>query len=103
MQPSHAKYDTLVRILDSLREEAPRSNRLYHPMRATKTNLIQPRARAYLHLFLKVRFGLLSFATREPQITEGPNDGGIDAFHIDEDTRTIYFIQAKFRDNAENF
>jgi len=103
MQPSDAKYDTLIRVLDSLRDEAPSSNRLYHPERATKQNLIQPRARAYLHLFLKVRFGLLSFAKREQQITEGPNDGGIDAFHIDADTKTIYCIQAKFRDNAENF
>jgi hypothetical protein len=52
---------------------------------------------------LKVRFGLLTFVERESYITEGTDDGGIDAYYIDSERKVIYFLQAKFRTNEKNF
>lgn len=36
-------------------------------------------------------------------VTDGTNDGGIDGYYIDKEKKTIYFLQAKFRTNEENF
>ncbi|NVN18285.1 AIPR protein [Muricauda sp. HICW] len=63
----------------------------------------QARARAFIHLYLKVNFGLLNFSEREHFITDGPYDGGIDGYYIHNDSKTIYFIQSKFRTNDLNF
>ena len=97
------KYKTLVNILDALCNEAPKKIKAYHPSPGVEEHRIQARSRAYLHLFLKVKFGLLDFTKRETQITDGPYDGGIDAFHVQQDEKIIYVLQAKFRANAENF
>jgi hypothetical protein len=58
-------YDTLCRVLDSLRAEAPSNDANYHPAPGNGEALIQARSRALLHLFLKARFGILKFADRE--------------------------------------
>lgn len=97
------KYKTLTNILDALCREAPKTKTIYHPKVGAEQQLIQARSRAYLHLFLKVKFGLLNFKEREKQITDGQHDGGIDAFHIESDEKIIYCIQSKFRANAVNF
>ena len=97
------KYDVLVRVLDRLRHEAPPERRSYHPDPANVEAINTARSKAFLHLFLKVRFGLLSFAELEEFVTEGSQDGGVDAYFIDTQTRTIYFIQSKFRQNERNF
>lgn len=97
------KYTTLVRVLDRLCDEAPAEWRSYHPDTDDAAAVNRARSRAYLHLFLKVRFGLLTFGEREAFVTEGSQDGGVDAFFIDSETRTIYFIQSKFRTSASNF
>ncbi len=65
--------------------------------------MIQARSRALLHLFLKARFGLVLFQDRESRVTDGPNDGGIDAFYIDQRGKLIYILQSKFRATAANF
>lgn len=96
-------YKTLVRVLDSIRSEAPVSSVAYHPPAGNNDALIQSRSRALLHLFLKAKFGIASFEVREKLVTDGPHDGGVDAFYIDIKTKNIYFLQSKFRATAANF
>jgi hypothetical protein len=96
-------YKTLVRVLDSLRNEAPAANSTYRPAPGNIDALIQARSRALLHLFLKARFGLVRFTDREALVTDGREDGGIDAFFIDQRSKLIYVLQSKFRATAGNF
>jgi hypothetical protein len=96
-------YETLCKVLDALRNEAPASDTNYRPAPGDAQGLIHARSRALLHLFLKARFGLVEFADREKFITDGPLDGGIDAFYIDQRNKSIYILQSKFRATAENF
>ncbi len=60
-------------------------------------------SRAQIHLFLRVRFGILDFGVVENQITDGTGDGGLDAYHIDEDKKTIYLIQSKYKTTPEGY
>jgi hypothetical protein len=96
-------YKTLCKVLDALRNEAPKSISIYHPPASNQDGLIQARSRAFLHLFLKARFGLVSFEERERQVTDGAHDGGIDAYHIDNVNKRIYLLQSKFRATSGNF
>lgn len=100
-----SKYDVLVNILDRIRSEAATSKRraTYLPPSADSDAINQARSRAFIHLFLKVSFGLLDFAEREHFITDGPYDGGIDGYYISRATKLIYLIQSKFRTNEKNF
>ena len=97
------KYDTLVNILDKLRFEAPLEYKKYRPNYDEVEQINQARSRAFIHLFLKVKFGLLDFKERENLITDGSYDGGIDGYFINTDLKKVYFIQSKFRANEENF
>ena len=97
------KYDVLLQVLDRLRAEAPSTYRSYHPAEPNVEGINAARSKAFVHLFLKVRFGLLTFDEREPFITEGTQDGGIDAYYIDSESRTVFFLQSKFRQNERNF
>lgn len=96
-------YKTLCNVLDSLRNEAPASLSIYLPPKGNNDALIQARSRALLHLYLKARFGIGSFTSREKYVTDGPHDGGIDAFYVDEKAKRIHILQAKFRADAQNF
>lgn len=98
-----AKYIDLLNIVDQLRFEAPITNKRYNPDEANVEQVSQARSRAYIHLFLKVKFGLTDFDSREDIITDGPSDGGIDAYYIDRENRAIYLIQSKFRNTDYNF
>src|SRR5574343_389187 len=95
-------YKTLCKVLDSLCAEAPSSDNVYHPVSGNSDGLIQARSRALLHLFLKAKFGLLTYKSREPFVTDGSMDGGVDAFYIDNKKKRIYILQSKFRASAEN-
>ena len=97
------KYQTLINVLDVLRKEAPESYKFYHPLEKETEKLNQARSRALIHLFLKVKFGLIEFEEREQFVVDGTNDGGIDGFFIDKEKKMVYFIQSKFRTNQENF
>ncbi|MDD2896403.1 MAG: AIPR family protein [Aliarcobacter sp.] len=97
------KYNILVNVLDTLRNEAPEGHKRYHPLEIETEKINQARSRSYIHLFLKVKFGLLDFLEREEFLTDDPNDGGIDAYYIEKDTKTIFFIQSKFRITQKNF
>lgn len=98
-----SKYNDLVNIIDSLRNEAPAEYRRYHPAAGDNVALIQARSRAFIHLFLKVKFGLTEFLDREVFITDDPSDGGIDAYYIDKEDKVIFLIQSKFRNTDANF
>jgi len=97
------RYETLCRVLDALRREAPASQTVYHPPKGNHDAVVQARSRALLHLYLKARFGLITHVLREPFITEGKFDGGVDAYYIDKSNKKIYLLQGKFRANAKNF
>jgi hypothetical protein len=96
-------YITLCTVLDALRAEAPPADARYHPPPGNADALIQAQSLALLHLFLKARFGLVRFADRETFVTDGPHDGGIDEYYIDQKNKNIYVLQSKFRATAENF
>lgn len=98
-----SNYSILLNILDKLRNEAPINMASYHPTSTSIEQINQARARSYIHLFLKANLGILDFSEREKYITDGSNDGGIDAYFIDEISKSILFIQSKFRTNESNF
>ena len=97
------QYQTFLRILDALRDEAPPESKKYRPDAADLEKVNQARARAFIHLYLKVMFGLTEFKERERTITDAAGDGGIDGYFIDVDTKTIHLLQSKFRTTQENF
>ena len=98
------KYNILLNILDEIRNECPAKYNIKYQKGKRDLNLInQARARAYIHLFLKVSFGILDFNEREHYVTDGTQDAGIDGYYIHEEDKTVYFIQSKFRTNEKNF
>ncbi|NJN92252.1 MAG: hypothetical protein HC878_19060 [Leptolyngbyaceae cyanobacterium SL_5_14] len=98
-----SKYETLTKILDQLRKEAPSKIGRYYPATENAETLNQLRARTFIHLFLKVKFGLTDFQQRENFITDDTQDGGVDAYYINQENKRIYFIQSKFRTTEANF
>lgn len=97
------KYSDLLRIIDSLRLEAPLNYTRYHPKAEEVEKLENARGRAFIHLYLKVTFGLIEFNERENYITDDGYDGGIDAYYVDQENKKLYFIQSKFRNSDLNF
>ncbi|MDH4396554.1 MAG: AIPR family protein [Limnobacter sp.] len=98
------QYETFLSILDRLRAEAPDAlAKKYRPDPLDVEKVNQARARAFIHLYLKVMFGLAEFAHRERTITDASGDGGIDGYFIDTEARTIHLIQSKFRTTQKNF
>lgn len=74
-------YDMLLNILDKIIEEAPEKySKLYEKDRSKKEQYNSSLSRAFIHMFLKVRFDILSFEEREHYVTDGPNDGGVDGY-----------------------
>ncbi|AZC49832.1 AIPR family protein [Pseudomonas chlororaphis] len=98
------KYEVLLNILDHIRNEATeRFLKKYLPPLTEPEKINNARARAYIHLYLKVLFGMLNFDDRERLITDGGYDGGIDGYYIDKDSKRVYLIQSKFRTSAYNY
>ncbi len=95
----------LVRVLDGIRSEAAGTRfAARYAVGATEIDDVwQARSRAYVHLYLKVMFGITDFEEREQYVTDGKQDGGIDGYFIDMNIRTIFLIQSKFRNTEENF
>ncbi|MFK3842110.1 AIPR family protein [Serratia sp. NPDC087055] len=98
------KYQMLVNILDKIRMGAPANQeKTYKPDPNDIDKINASRARAFIHLFIKVKFGLMEFKERERNITDSSYDGGIDGYYIDKEDRLIYLIQSKFRTTKTNF
>lgn len=95
------KYRLLISTLDAIIAEAPIPSNKYDTSDDDKTN--QARSRALIQLYLRTRFGLVRFDEAEELITDGTNDGGLDAYYIDELAKKVYLIQSKFRSKEENF
>lgn len=98
------KYNILISILDKLRSEAPDNFKKKYALQEEDEDKINAaRSRAFIHLFLKVSFGIIKFEEREWYITDGAYDGGIDGYYIDHDLKIVYLIQSKFRTTERNF
>ncbi|MDB4919488.1 AIPR family protein [Mucilaginibacter sp.] len=97
------KYKMLISVLDKLCGEAPSSYKSYKPNKENIEEVQHARSLGFIHLLLKVKFGIADFLLRHKQITDGPYDGGLDAFHIDFELKKLYLIQTKFRNNSKNF
>lgn len=97
------QFDTLTKALDALRLEAPKLYKSYHPDDGDYAGLCKARSLAYIHLLLKVRFGIADFLDRHKYITEGTQDGGVDAYFIDTDRKKLFLVQSKFRTTSESF
>ena len=98
------RYEILRNILAGIIDEAPaKYSKLYEkdPNKVEQYN--NALSRAFIHLFLKVRFDLLDFEQREYYVTDGGNDGGIDGYFIDREHKLVYLFQSKFRANENNF
>ncbi len=101
-----SKYDLLLRILDDIRRSAPKDlASVYRPTSGKDEQVIEARSRALLHLYLMVECGIdeEDFKGRERLICDGQQDGGLDAYFIDNDRKRILLIQSKFRATANNF
>ena len=97
------KYETLLNTLDKICEEAPDNFVSYKVDKNNTEALNQARAKAFIHLFLKVKCGMASFSERHNFITEGTQDGGVDAYYIDRENKKLLLIQSKFRATKDNF
>src|SRR6185369_7124481 len=98
------KYEILLNILDKIRFEASsKYQSKYLPPENEVERIGNARGRAFIHLYLKVMFGIIDFDEREKNITDGSYDGGIDGYHIENETKQIYIIQSKFRATSNNF
>ena len=98
-----AKHQLLKNTLDNISESAPIELSIYHPDIEDADAQIHKYSRAQIHLFLRVRFCLLDFNTVENQITDGPEDGGLDAYHIDKEKKVIYLIQSKYKTTPDGY
>jgi hypothetical protein len=95
------KYKTLVAILDSIRKEAPTTAEFARFSSRKVDDTTYSRGQAFIHLWLLVKCGLDTFDTRNQQICDGEGDGGLDAFFISQQQKTVFLIQSKFK-NSEN-
>lgn len=102
-----SRYQILLNVLDEIRHESHETKyeKLYIDQARLEDEeyVIGARSRAYIHLYLKVMYGLFDFTQREQFVTDGSRDGGIDGYYIDAEKKIIYLIQSKFRTREENF
>lgn len=101
--PPEIKHNLLKKTLDGIAVSAPSKLSIYHPDENDQDAQIHKYSRAQIHLFLRVRFGILDFGVVEDQITDDTGDGGLDAYHIDEDKKTIYLIQSKYKTTPDGY
>lgn len=95
------KYKLFNDILEKICNAAPDEYKSYKD--ASDDGKNKAKSKAFIHLFLKVKFGINEFQKRHECITDGAQDGGLDAYYIDYDNKKIYLIQSKFRISESNF
>ncbi len=69
-----SNYMTLVNILDQIGKEALPEYKSYRPLPSEVDKINQARPVAFVHLFLKVKFGLLDSSERIGYVTSGIDD-----------------------------
>jgi hypothetical protein len=97
------KYEILLNTLDKICEEAPDVFVSYKAVKGDVESLNRARSKAFIHLYLKVKCGMSSFLERHDFITDGTQDGGVDAYHIDRENKKIFLIQSKFKATKDKF
>ena len=99
------RYEILRNILAAIIGEAPaRYSKLYEKDSSKVEQFNNALSRAFIHLFLKVRFDLLDFEEREYFVTDGGNDGGFDAAYIVEGSDmqlNVVLFQSKYTRDLE--
>lgn len=93
------KYQHLIKLLDTICEGAPNDFVSYKFNKENYDEMQKSRSKAFIHLFLESKCGILSFFDRHNLITDGPGDGGLDAYFIDKESKKLYIVQSKFRNN----
>ena len=83
------RYLIVLNILDEICKEAPDQYKSYKPLPSNIEKLNQARSKAYIHLYLKVKCGLVNFKARHALITDKGGDGGVDAYYINVNFRTF--------------
>ena len=71
-----SKYTIMLKVLDNICNTAPENFKSYHLEKKTEQEIDSIRSKAYIHLFLLVKFGIIDFKTRHDYITDGSADGG---------------------------
>lgn len=97
------KYDTLINILDNIRKQAPDTAEFSRFHSKNPDDILYSRGQAFIHLLLQVKFGLETFTERDQYITDGQQDGGLDAYFISETQKAVYLIQSKFKNTCTGF
>jgi len=97
------KYKILITILDSIRQQASRTSEFSRFHSRKPDDIDFARGQAFIHLLLWVKFGIDTFAQRSQFITDGPSDGGLDAYFISQQERIVYLIQSKFKKTDKGF
>jgi AIPR protein len=98
------KYRTLCAILDKrIKDGANLGRRKYQRANDNTESLQQARSAAFVHLYLEVTKNIFDFDKRDHFVTDGANDGGVDAYFINKEDKSIELIQAKFRGTSDNF
>lgn len=93
------RFNTLINILDKIIEKNSAISPLFKIDNSNPESLNAIRCRAFIYLYFESEFNISDFSSIESYITEGGNDGGLDAYYIDNPKKIIYLIQSKFRKN----
>jgi hypothetical protein len=97
------KYNTLLKILDSIRKQAPDTPEFRRFHSRNSEDIDYARGQSFIHLLLLVKFGLETFDDRHQLICDGQFDGGLDAYFISQTQKTVYLIQSKFKKTGASF
>lgn len=97
------KYQTLLKIIDNIRKQAPASPEYSRFQSKKPDDLYYSRGQAFIHLFLLVKFGLENYEDRQQFICDGPQDGGLDAYYISQTQKIVYLVQSKFKNTGTGF
>ena len=98
-----SKYEMLNNAIEAICKTAPDSFGSYKMDGKCEEEKNNIRSKGYIHLYFLIKFGIQDFQMRHNLITDGPGDGGVDAYYIDNNRRIIYLIQSKYRLNEENY
>lgn len=97
------RYLILLNIIDGIRYDAPKTA-IFQRFHSNKPDDIAfSRGQAFIHLLLFIRFGKEEFIERQLNICDGPGDGGLDAYFISEQEKTVFLIQSKFGNTESGF